>query len=203
MKRMLWTLVLGGMVMTPGLLRAQDAQKKLTEEEAQAMIQDYKAKTQQVEAELQDLRAQVEKLRSEVNEYKSCVENTQKEIDDLKAEIAKYPSEYTVQPGDYLRKIAGMRYIYNNPKAWPRIFRANRDKIKDPNLIYPGWVLAIPHGKVTEFDVIPGDYLWKIAGFSWIYGDPYKWTKIYEANRDKIKDPDLIYPGWKLRIPRD
>ena len=40
MKRMLWTLVLGGMVMTPGLLRAQDAQKKLTEEEAQAMIQD-------------------------------------------------------------------------------------------------------------------------------------------------------------------
>ncbi len=182
---------------------AQEGEKKLTEEEAQAQIAEYRQKLEQVNAEIAELEAQVKELQAQVSEYESCVQNTRQEIEDLKAEIAKYPSEYTVQKGDYLYKIAGMRYIYNNPKAWPRIWRANRDKIKDPNLIYPGWVLTIPHGLVKEFEVIPGDYLWKIAGYSWIYGDPYKWTKIYEANRDKIKDPDLIYPGWVLTIPRD
>jgi len=27
------------------------------------------------------------------------------------------------------------------------------------------------------------------------------WQKIFEANRDQIKNPDLIHPGQKLRIP--
>jgi nucleoid-associated protein YgaU len=44
-----------------------------------------------------------------------------------------------------------------------------------------------------------GDSLWKIAKRH--YGDGEKWRKIYEANRDQIKDPDLIHPGQKLRIP--
>jgi nucleoid-associated protein YgaU len=44
-----------------------------------------------------------------------------------------------------------------------------------------------------------GDSLWKIAKHH--YGDGEKWRKIYEANRDLIKDPDLIHPGQRLRIP--
>jgi nucleoid-associated protein YgaU len=47
--------------------------------------------------------------------------------------------------------------------------------------------------------VVKGDSLSKIA--SGQYGDPQKWRRIYEANRDLIKDPDLIYPGQQLRIP--
>ena len=33
------------------------------------------------------------------------------------------------------------------------------------------------------------------------YGDAQKWRKIYEANRDEIKNPDLIYPGQTFTIP--
>ena len=33
------------------------------------------------------------------------------------------------------------------------------------------------------------------------YGDPKLYRKIFEANRDLIKNPDLIQIGWKLRIP--
>ena len=44
-----------------------------------------------------------------------------------------------------------------------------------------------------------GDSLSKIAQRA--YGDGNKWSKIYEANKDVIKDPDLIYPGQSLRIP--
>ncbi|MEO0185274.1 MAG: LysM peptidoglycan-binding domain-containing protein [candidate division WOR-3 bacterium] len=36
-----------------------------------------------------------------------------------------------------------------------------------------------------------------------IYSDAKKWPEIYEANKDKIKDPDLIYPKQVLTIPHD
>jgi len=47
----------------------------------------------------------------------------------------------------------------------------------------------------------PGDRdcLWKIA--EKFYGDGMKWKLIYNANKDKIRNPDLIKPGWKLKIP--
>jgi len=45
------------------------------------------------------------------------------------------------------------------------------------------------------------DCLWNIAKKSRFYGDPWKWKRIYRANRDKIVDPDLIYPKQRLIIP--
>ncbi len=47
----------------------------------------------------------------------------------------------------------------------------------------------------------PGDTLSKIAGYPDIYGDPSKWPIIYKANLDRIKDPDVLWPGTRLRIP--
>ena len=47
--------------------------------------------------------------------------------------------------------------------------------------------------------VVKGDSLSKIAKRE--YGDANKWRTIYEANRDLIKDPDLIYPGQELKVP--
>jgi nucleoid-associated protein YgaU len=47
-----------------------------------------------------------------------------------------------------------------------------------------------------EYEVVKGDNLTKIGKK---YG--IGWKEIYEANKDVIKDPDLIQPGWKLKIP--
>ena len=47
--------------------------------------------------------------------------------------------------------------------------------------------------------VQPGDTLWAIA--KKYYGDGNQYPKIYNANKDKIKNPNLIYPGQKLVIP--
>jgi nucleoid-associated protein YgaU len=49
---------------------------------------------------------------------------------------------YTVQKGDSLSKIA--KREYGDAQQWRRIFEANRDTIKDPDLIYPGQVFQIP-----------------------------------------------------------
>lgn len=47
--------------------------------------------------------------------------------------------------------------------------------------------------------VVSGDSLSKIAKRE--YGDADEWKRIYEANRDLLKDPDKIFPGQKLKIP--
>lgn len=44
-----------------------------------------------------------------------------------------------------------------------------------------------------------GECLRRIA--NQFYGNEMLWPKIYNANRDIIKDPDLIYPGQRLVIP--
>ena len=44
-----------------------------------------------------------------------------------------------------------------------------------------------------------GDSLSKISRK--FYGDANSWKRIFEANRDLVKNPDLIQPGWRLRIP--
>jgi nucleoid-associated protein YgaU len=52
-------------------------------------------------------------------------------------------------------------------------------------------------GGMEEYVVQSGDSLSKIGQH---YG--VKWQDIYEANKDQIKNPDLIQPGWRLKIPR-
>jgi nucleoid-associated protein YgaU len=52
------------------------------------------------------------------------------------------PRIYVVQKGDSLSKIA--KQFYGSPSDWRRIFDANRERIKDPDLIQPGWKLTIP-----------------------------------------------------------
>ena len=49
---------------------------------------------------------------------------------------------YTVQTGDTLWKIA--KQFYGNGSQYPKIVSANSDKIKNPNLIYPGQTFSIP-----------------------------------------------------------
>ena len=51
------------------------------------------------------------------------------------------------------------------------------------------------------YTVVAGDSLSKIAKRE--YGDASKWPAIYEANRDQIKNPDLIQPGQVLTLPRE
>lgn len=71
-----------------------------------------------------------------------------------------------------------------------------------------------PSETVASEDVLPQYYvvklvpecrdcLWRIAGKKEVYGDPFKWKVLYEANKETLKSdsPHLIYPGEKLLIP--
>ena len=56
-----------------------------------------------------------------------------------------------------------------------------------------------PEQRVEYYVIQKGDTLSKIA--KQYLGNAMDYPKIFEANREVIKDPDLIYPGQKIRIP--
>ena len=57
---------------------------------------------------------------------------------------------------------------------------------------------------ILFYQVRPGDSLWKIAGYDFVYGNPHMWIIIYEANKHNFTDeksPDLIEIDQALIIP--
>ncbi|MFC1850790.1 LysM peptidoglycan-binding domain-containing protein [candidate division CSSED10-310 bacterium] len=65
----------------------------------------------------------------------------------------------------------------------------------------PAPTQTAPAEGASEFYTIkPGDTLGKIAKEH--YGDAMKYKMIFEANETVIKNPDMIYPGQKIRLPK-
>jgi hypothetical protein len=61
-------------------------------------------------------------------------------------ESFKQAEHYVVKPNDCLWRIAGKPDIYGDPFQWPLLFKANRDLIQDPDLIYPQQKLTVAEG---------------------------------------------------------
>ena len=87
-------------------------------------------------------------------------------------------------PADFSNVRSGSSTSAAPPGTSPSVTRTGGPETGAPHRVYV---------------VVSGDSLSKIAKRE--YGDAKKWPKIFDANRDLIKDPDLIHPGQKLTIP--
>lgn len=63
----------------------------------------------------------------------------------------------------------------------------------------PGVSVSVEEQKQNVYVVEKGDSLWKIAVNE--YGDGFRWVDIWQANEDKISNPDLIFSGTELILP--
>ena len=81
-------------------------------------------------------------------------------------------------------------------KLWDMYGKIDPD-YRSADLVMNVKVVQGTGGGTKEYVVVSGDNLSKI-------GKKFnlKWKDIFEANKDKIKDPDHIEPGWKLKIPQ-
>ncbi len=59
-----------------------------------------------------------------------------------------------------------------------------------------------PNEALIGWSVRRGDSLWRISSQDQVYGDGAQWRRIYDSNRGRIQNPDLIFPGQELSIPR-
>ena len=144
-------------------------------------------------------------LRAEKADLEAQIADLQRQINDLRAEINHLRNagvSHLIIEGECLWRIASYHYYYGDGTKWPLIYERNRDIISDPNMIYAGDHIWVPVPLVSSYTVVAGDYLGKIAGYATVYSDRGRWPELYEANRDKISNPNLIYPGQMLDVPR-
>ncbi|WP_461257832.1 LysM peptidoglycan-binding domain-containing protein [Treponema sp. R80B11-R83G3] len=81
-------------------------------------------------------------------------------------------------------------------------FQSNKQVTTTPAKPAPSGTL--PNQYTVRTWRVEKDCLWTIAGYSWVYGDPWKWKVLYDANKDKMPEPanpNLIEPGMVLDIP--
>jgi nucleoid-associated protein YgaU len=95
------------------------------------------------------------------------------------ASTAGRVSSYSVVRGDNLWNISGKEEVYADPYQWPLIYKTNRDKIKDADLIYPGQVLDVDqNASASEIDAAVNHA--KTRG-AWSLGDTEQSDRDYLA----------------------
>jgi nucleoid-associated protein YgaU len=172
----------------------------LSQEELFKKKADLDAIEKQIAALERDPRSATTDNQNRIAELKSLLARARQKAQPVQAAVSS--DIYNVLRGDYLWRIAGKKDVYSDPFKWNIIYYYNRDQIKNPDLIFPNQRFKIQQAaSAGEYWTIKGDWLSKIAGYSNIYGDPFKWTKLYEANKDQISDPSLIYQNQVLTIP--
>ena len=77
------------------------------------------------------------------DEDKAALANAESDMSDSKHAGMGTATSYSVVRGDNLWDISGKDEVYANSYQWPLIYKTNRDKINDADLIYPGQVFDI------------------------------------------------------------
>jgi len=129
--------------------KAAEEDARLREAEAKRMLEEEAAKRREDEA-----RRKFEEERLKAAEAAKAEEDARKRAEEetraRAAEKAKVAAEaggkasHEVVKGECLWNIAKNKDVYENPFMWPLIYKANHDKINDPDMIYPKQVLSIP-----------------------------------------------------------
>ncbi len=117
---------------------------------------------------------------AEVDAYTYQLETTEEQLDSAEDYILRLEEQRNV----YFEALSN---IYDEQKL-SEIRIAGSSKVYKPS---------------SNYRVRSGENLFAIAARRKVYGDALLWPLIYKANRDQIKDPQQIYPGQILTIPRD
>ncbi|TET93683.1 LysM peptidoglycan-binding domain-containing protein, partial [Candidatus Aerophobetes bacterium] len=139
----------------------------------------------------QVLKKDVKDLQTSVSVAKEMAATAKMEADQARKEIKQLARD-TQEKTDLL--FAKVNSLEKRVRALEQRVGKKPLKLK-PKKLYP--VKKI--GKLYE--VKKGESLWRISGHKDVYNDPSKWKKIYEANKNKIANPNVVYPGQRLVIP--
>jgi TolA-binding protein len=197
------------------------AQEKMTMEVYNVKLAEYQTREADAKTELAKCNAETETLKQQISqtdgeiaqawseiytlldtdeagvkEYRSALNNLESEVDDLAS----------LSPEELFKRRAEIDQLEQKLNEYKGSKIALLSEMQDKLATIEGKIAqlraSLPKADFDEYTVIKGDYLWKIAGKSDIYDDPYQWMRIYTYNIEQIKDPDLINPDQIFKIQR-
>ncbi len=208
------------LLLSAALAYSQEMTKDQWQEEMNRVTQevnDLKARLTEADNQITRLTGESAKLD---DDYKKCLDELyalvgsdvekaaayRSEIEAAEAKAAELlrlsDAELMARSGEVDELDATVKKLWENklslvPEFWDRLTALNEKVASLKNTI-------AGQGKVYTVGTWARnrDCLWNISKKKDIYDNAWLWPKIWQGNRDQIRDPDIIKPGWKLKIPQ-
>lgn len=136
---------------------------------------------------------------SKADAYRSDIESAENKANELSR---LSDADLVARSGDVDALAGTVKGLWENklsliPEFWDRLTALN-DKVKSLQATLANQVKVYTVGTWAQ----NRDCLWNISKKKEIYDNAWLWPKIWQGNRDQIKDPDVIHQGQKLKIPQ-
>lgn len=225
MKKLIIILALFGLTIGANAQQMAPESKpdaELTKKEAELRIADWDSRIKTLEDKLSKLKGDEEAIRKQLTEsiaaLKDCRDAYSKLLGASDADIEAFKQKLGILEGkvrDYQKlsnddladkraEIEALQNEYFNfrnnkiavlPEFFDRLISLGNN-IK--GLFREKSIKTYTVGTWAENK----DCLWNIAGKTEIYADPFLWPKIWQQNKDIIRNPDVIHPGQVLTLPK-
>ncbi len=200
------------------------AQEKMTKDQWQQEINNYTAQRNDLNAKVKALTDQINTLQQQSSklddDINKCMDDLYALVGSTKADADAYRSEIDAaentanelsrlsdadlmaRSGDVDALAQKVKSLWDNklsliPEFYDRLTALN-EKVKALQSTLGSQVKTYTVGTWAR----NRDCLWNISKKPDIYNNAWMWPKIWQGNRDQIKDPDVIHPGQKLQIPQ-
>lgn len=194
-------LIFVSLVLLAGFTFAQE----MTVEEWEAEMSRLKAKKGALTTEIATLKADIDNLKaSKLGDPEVCIDElyqmvgaTRVDVDNFKKAVNELNGKINRKEGPKADRQADLNALkMNKISALPEFFsKVHMDMQKSLD----AWVEA---PKDIMYTVVSGDHLWGIAKKAEHYGNAFAWPIIWKANKDQIKNPDLIFPKQVFTVPQ-
>jgi len=182
-------------------------------QEEEITTDEWEAEIARLTQEKADLTKEIEGLQTEVNAL-SEKKNSLQTFEDCQNEMYGMVGADADAVADYSAKVNAVMADISAKKPEKADRQAELDALKASKLSALPAFNNLVHGKLqkmldswveapkdVKYEVVRGDHLWGIAKKGDHYGNGHAWPMIYNANRDEIKNPDLIYPAQIFTVP--
>ena len=200
------------------------ADSLLTEEEAEIRLANWRAKVASLESQRSSLlgdvnteKAKLETLNKELADCNQAIYDligaTESDVNNFRERLGRVRTRVNemkqMSDEDLSKRISEIDVLWNDlnalrkekiallPEFYDQIVQLARDiqQLRDRARNFRGNSYTV--GTWARDRAC----LWNIAKKDEVYNDPFMWPKIWQANTDQIRNPDLIYPGQVLQIP--
>ena len=205
MKLAKYILSLLSLVLLASVISFAQEREMTTEEWEAEMARLGEAKTSLLN-EIDALKSDIDNLnaqKSGIQDYDECIDElyaivgaTREDVDNFRNAVNELDGMIKRKEGPKKDRQADLDALkMNKISALPEFFNKVHNQMQKA---LDAWV---EKPDVISYKVVRGDHLWGIAKKKEHYGNGFAWPIIYKANRDQIKNPDLIYPDQVFKVP--